>query len=469
MPDRDAEREEMRGTFETINNESRRIEVTATLTLECNLACPYCYEDPFRGHFVMSPETADLLVQRLTESMLAGLDVGVEFYGGEALTQLELLKSIASRLAEAAASHSVSFSFVLFTNGVLLTPAVVQQLLPLGLSAIRLTIDGPPDIHNTQRPFVSGAGSFAKIMANLLAVHKLIPVDLGGNYTRENYRRFPELLDMLIEQGIDPARMKEVSFSPVMPKADGSVAGDLGSTCACTAEPWAIESSLFLRGEVIRRGFPVAKIKPGACMIEFKNDLVVGYDGGLYKCPVFMGLEELRVGSLADGVADYRQSHNLDLWKNDECLECAYLPLCFGGCRFFRRLKTGSIDGVDCRRAMLDASLEVIVRQDLGVGRTDNIYKLQADLLEELQAFQPPPGVGDQGLIQQAAGLLQGFRRKTDLSEDTGLEAGRQGLERSRCKRSSAGAAETADRLAVILQPGAGVSQWGVTAGAGFQ
>ena len=368
VPDLDAEREEMLATFETINSASRRIEVTATLTLECNLACPYCYEDPFRGHFVMSREVADLLVRRLIERMEEGLDVSVHFYGGEALIELELLQSIASQLSEAAARHAVAFTFNIFSNGVLLTPAVVQQLLPLGLSAIRLTIDGPPDIHNAQRPFVSGAGSFTKIMANLLTVHKLVPVDLGGNYTRHNYRRFPELLDLLIEQGIDPASMKEVSFSSVMPKADGSVAGDRGSVCACTAEPWAIEAGIFLRGEVIKRGFPVAKIKPGACMIEFKNDLVVGYDGDLYKCPVFMGQEELRVGSLSDGIGDYRQSHNLDVWKNEECLDCAYLPLCFGGCRFFHQLKTGSIDGVDCRRAMYDASLETLVRQDLGLG-----------------------------------------------------------------------------------------------------
>jgi uncharacterized protein len=368
VPDRDAEREELRTTFEIINSASRRLSAKVTLTLECNLACPYCFEDPFRGHFVMSSETADLLVQRLTESMADGLDVAVDFYGGEALLELELLKSIAARLGQAAARHSVAFSFNLFSNGVLLTPAVVQQLLPLGLSAIRLTVDGPPDIHNAQRPFVSGTGSFTKIMANLLAIHKLVPVDLGGNYTRHNYRRFPELLDLLIKQGFDPASMKEVSFSPVMPKADGSVAADHGSACACTAEPWAIEAGVFLRGETIRRGFPVAKIKPGACMIEFKNDLVIGYDGGLYKCPVFMGQEELRVGSLADGVGDYSESHNLEVWKNEECLECAYLPLCFGGCRFFRRLKTGAIDGVDCRKAMFDASLEAIVRQDLGLG-----------------------------------------------------------------------------------------------------
>lgn len=365
VADRDAEWEEMRNTFETLNSSSRRFEVTATLTLECNLACPYCYEDPFRGRFVMGAETADLLVQRLSERMAAGMDVLVDFYGGEALMRLDLLRGIAMRLRDAARSYNVAFTFNLFSNGVLLTRSMVEELLPLGLAAVRLTIDGPPDIHDLQRPFVSGNGSFAVIMKNLVAVHGLVAVDLGGNYTRDNYRRFPELLDMLVEQGIDPAKMKEVSFSPVMPKADGGGMGDHGATCVCSNEPWAVGANLFLRNEIKRRGFPVSKMQPSACMIEFANDLVVGYDGSLYKCPVFMGQEEMRVGTLADGIGDYRESHNLDLWKNDECLECAYLPLCFGGCRFFRKLQTGAIDGVDCRRAMLDASLETIIRQDL--------------------------------------------------------------------------------------------------------
>ena len=368
VPDRDAEQEEMRETFDKLNSESRHVAMTVVLTLECNLACPYCYEEPFRGRFVMNAATADLLVQRLTERMTEGLDVTVDFYGGEALMRLDLLHEIASRLRDTADRRGVGFAFNMFSNGVLLTRSVVEELLPLGLSAVRLTIDGPPDIHDAQRPFVSGKGSFATIMANLVEVHRLVAIDLGGNYTRDKYQRFPELLDMMIAAGIEPARLKEVSFSPVMPRADGSVGGDRSSACACTAEPWAIEASLFLRGEVIKRGFPVGKIKPSACMIEFANDLVVGYDGGLYKCPVFMGQEDLKVGTLAKGINDYRQSHNLDVWKNDECLECAYLPLCFGGCRFFRKLQTGAIDGVDCRRTMLDASLETFVRQDLAAG-----------------------------------------------------------------------------------------------------
>ncbi|QEM68047.1 putative geopeptide radical SAM maturase [Geobacter sp. FeAm09] len=369
VPDRAGEREEMRRTFETINGENRHFAALVTLTLECNLACGYCFEDPFRGRFVMADDTAGMLVQRLTEQMAAGRDVTVDFYGGEALMALPLLQRIAGRLGEAARTAGVVFRFNIISNATLLTRPVVQELLPLGLAAVKLTLDGPRDIHDRQRPFVSGKGSFDTIVANIGAVHDLVPVDLGGNYTRDNYRRFPEMLDYLTAQGIAPEKLKTVGFAPVIPKADGTVSGDFGTACASTSEPWMIEASLFLRQETIRRGFPVPKLRAAACMIEFEHDLVVAYDGSLYKCPAFMGREELRIGSLAEGVGDYAASHNLDVWKNDECLECAYLPICFGGCRFLSLLRSGAIEGVDCRRAYLDTALEQLVRQDLAMGR----------------------------------------------------------------------------------------------------
>src|SRR4051794_21910920 len=65
VPDRAAETEERRSFLETISAKTRHFAVTATMTLDCNLACPYCFEDPFRGHLRMSGETADLLVRSL--------------------------------------------------------------------------------------------------------------------------------------------------------------------------------------------------------------------------------------------------------------------------------------------------------------------------------------------------------------------------------------------------------------------
>lgn len=364
--DSTAERQTMSELVEHTNLHSAIFSATVVLTLDCNLACPYCFEGHFRGNHAMDEATARLLAGHIITAQIdQGRDVELRFYGGEPLMALPRLKQIAAPLQVAAAKAGKNFSFSLVTNATLLTPSVVEELLPLGLTAAQITLDGPKDIHDAQRPFISGKGSFALIMDNLKAVYNKILIKPGGNYTRENYHYFPAMLDALLEAGFDPAIMGPVQFSPILPKS--GVIDPHAAACVKSSEPWLIEATLFLRGETLQRGFTVDKLNMGVCMIEITHTLVVNYDGSLYKCPALLGWPELSIGSLADGIKDYRKSHNLNAWNNNECLDCAYLPLCFGGCRLMTYMKNGVIDGVECRKAMYDASLERIVRQDLGI------------------------------------------------------------------------------------------------------
>jgi uncharacterized protein len=366
VTDAAAEREELRTLFEQINRHKRPFTALVTLNLDCNLACTYCYEEHFRGKSFMTRETADTLIAHIEQARLAnGMDVVLDFYGGEALLSLPMLRHIASAVGEKAKAAGQQFSFNLVTNGTLLSRELARELRDIGLQNVRFTIDGPPEIHNNQRPFVSGAGSFDGILNNMEQVCDMVTIQLGGNYTSENYRRFPELLDILLERGLTPDRLGTVMFSPVMPTAGNAGMRDFPIGCASPNEPWLIEASLFLRREILLRGYSTPKPKISACMVEFTNDLVINWDGSIYKCPAFMGWEDLCIGNLDEGVVNYRESHNLDVWKTDECLDCPYLPLCFGGCRFLRRLRCGAIDGVDCRKDYLDAALESILQQDL--------------------------------------------------------------------------------------------------------
>lgn len=365
VPDWHAEQEQLRTFFEDLNRRSNRFTALVTMNLDCNLACGYCYEDHFRGKRYMTQETADLLIHHVSMQIDKGFSIMLDFYGGEALLSLPMMKNIASRIRHKAAETGTEASFNLVSNATLLTREVASELKSLGFASIRFTIDGPPEIHNQQRPFVNGKGSFDRIIENLDHTSDILSVQLGGNYTKDNYREFPRLLDLLLERGITPDRLGYVMFSPVTPKAGEAGLSDFAVGCASPNEPWLIEASLFLRQEVLRRGFNAPKPKLAACMVEFENDLVINYDGSLYKCPAFMGWDDMKIGHLADGISDYCASHNMDAWKNDECLSCPYLPLCFGGCRFLRRLRTGKIDGVDCRREYLDAALEQILLQDL--------------------------------------------------------------------------------------------------------
>lgn len=370
VPDPLAEQQQVAGYFDWANSNARRFTALVTLNLDCNLACPYCYEDHFRAKSYMSEATADKLVETiLTGPMTAGWEVLLDFYGGEALLSIPLIRRIAGPLREISNKNGTAFSFNLVTNGTLLTRSVAEELLSLGLTGARFTIDGPPDIHNRQRPFVSGNGSFDLIINNLSEVCDLAKVQLGGNFTRDNYRRFPELLDLLEGKGITPDKLYMVQFSPVILKAGEAGLSGFAMGCACINEPWLIYASLYLREEILKRGWKTPKPRLAGCMVEFENDLIVAWDGSLFKCPAFMGWEDLKIGTLTDGINDYHESHNMDVWKHEECLECPYLPLCFGGCRFLRRLRTGAIDGIDCRKQYFDKALEQIIRQDITLRR----------------------------------------------------------------------------------------------------
>ena len=365
-----AERETMLGLVDGSNARSRRFKATVVLTLECNLACPYCYEDHFRGDLAMNEATADLLVDHIVTTQIAGgRDVELRFYGGEPLMNIPMLRRIAEPVRAAAAARGTKFSFSLVTNGTLLTRPVAKSLAAIGLAAAQVTIDGPKEIHDLQRPFVSGSGSYDVVLHNLKEVQDLLTLKLGGNFTRENYRQFAGMLDGLLAAGVDPVLLDPIQFAPVLPKSGQTTGRECSSGCVSSSEPWLAEATLFLREETLRRGFAAMKPTMGACMVEFDHELVVNWDGSLYKCPSFMGWPELSVGTLATGVTDYRVSHNLDLWKNDTCLECAYLPLCFGGCRLLPLLRNGVIDEVDCRRPFYDAALEGMVLQEQQTNR----------------------------------------------------------------------------------------------------
>jgi len=299
------------------------------------------------------------------DQIARGKEVELVFYGGEPLMSADLITSISERLKGAAAAQGVGYSFSLVTNGTLLTAQTVAALLPLGLTGAKVTLDGPRENHDSFRPFVSGKGTFDTIVGNVREVCDTIKVQVGGNYTRENYRVFPSLLDFLLSEGLTPERISGVKFDPVTKSGGEHPLPEFNEGCASTDEPWLMEASLFLREEILKRGFHTPRVAPTPCVIESLDDLVVNYDGAIYKCPAFLGWPAMAVGSLATGVGEYAASHNLDVWKKDECLDCAYLPLCFGGCRYLKLLRDGKIDDVDCRKAYLDETLEAFVRQDL--------------------------------------------------------------------------------------------------------
>jgi uncharacterized protein len=370
-----AERKEMLGFIDDVNDLGRTFAAKVVMNLDCNLACKYCFEGQRKGKFYMTQETADLLID-FVGKWIKGLNgrtgdekIVITFYGGEPLLSLDLVAYLSEKIKDIAKKNSIEYIAYIVTNGTLLTPPVVARLMPLGMRGAAVTLDGPIEVHDLFRPFKSGSGSFERIFGNLQAVCEMIGIQVGGNYMQDNYRSFPYLLDFMLANGLAPEKIETVKFNPVTGESTGYGPADFHEGCLSVNEPWFFDASVYMGDEIRRRGFRTPRsISPGICSLDMKDNYLVNYDGGIYKCPSLVGRQEFRVGDLRTGIKYKKQPQGKDCWKNETCLNCVYLPLCFGGCRHMKLVRDGNMEGVDCKKPYLDATLEALVKQDIKYG-----------------------------------------------------------------------------------------------------
>ncbi len=367
VPDLEEEKKEVLGILDNINENSPMLRVSVIINLECNFDCVYCYEGDMKGKHHMSPETAGQLIDFIKNKFTPDKKtIRVDYYGGEPLMSLDLIRDISKELKVFAEGRGAEYNFSLITNGSLFKRRIAEELIPLGLTGIKTTIDGPPEIHNKCRPFKNGAETFDAIVKNIKETTDLVNIRIGGNFQKDNYKMFPELIDRLENEGLTPDNLYQLKFDPVMKsREDDGGPADYVDGLMSINEPWLVEAGTMLREEVLKRGYGTPKLKPTPCQVEINNAFVVNYDGVIYKCPVFIGKEGYDIGNLTDGVKDYISTYKIGNWKNEECMQCEYFPLCFGGCRYMSYVRDGNIENVDCKKPYLDASLEAIIKQDI--------------------------------------------------------------------------------------------------------
>jgi uncharacterized protein len=367
IPDRKEEKMSVLTLFDRVNKHSTGMDYIVVMNLDCNFACKYCFEGGLKGDLYMSWETANRLIdfikERYTDNKKYLL---VDFYGGEPLLSIDLIKHISGELKTFAEQRGASYSASLVTNGALLKRKTAIELAALGLKSAKITIDGPAHIHNKNRPFKSGAASFELLIKNIKETWDVIKINLGGNFEEDNYREFPLLLDYLEKQGLTPDKLSVIKFDPVAKISERVMTPtDYRGGCITYNDPWLLEANALLRQDIMRRGYKTLNMNHKLCMIESQNSFVVNYDGSLYKCPGFIGMEEFKIGNITDGTSDYKEIYNIGLWKNDKCIDCEYLPLCYGGCRYMTFLRDNNLKALDCQKEYLDATLETMIRQEI--------------------------------------------------------------------------------------------------------
>ena len=160
--------------------ESSLMQLVLLLTESCNLRCRYCiYSDLYPDtrtytSIKMSFETACQAVDyffSLVKPLVRrnpAKKVGITFYGGEPLLEINLLRKLVPYIIKNAPCEVI---FNLTTNATLLNQETIDFLIENNFG-IALSIDGPQEEHDRNRVFPNGKGSFTIAWKNIQALKR---------------------------------------------------------------------------------------------------------------------------------------------------------------------------------------------------------------------------------------------------------------------------------------------------------
>jgi uncharacterized protein len=402
VSDRADERRAVEAYFRNVRESTDVLRVTVLTTLQCNFACGYCYQGDHGDWNKLAEKmpldtaarVADWMEQRLDE--VAPARFSMMFFGGEPLLNIPVIDYLAERMNDATSRRGVPMSFTITTNGLLLTRALVERLVPRGLSGIKVTLDGDRDAHNRLRPLRGGQGTFDKIIRNVREVADLCAVSIGGNFDEESVESYPALLEFLKRQEFAP-NLAKVAFKPIIrePAAPAPTKGfipltavnaagrpekPLNGTCmtvagtgarpassACDACGLMDEKMAWLREETKRHGFPtVDGVHMGPCEIHRRHSHTVGPDGSLYACPGFTGEKAQSTGHI-DGRDDAVRRRAASTFERlaawEECHGCAFIPVCAGGCTVAAHAEFGDVNKPNCHKRSFEEGVIALARE----------------------------------------------------------------------------------------------------------
>lgn len=126
------------------------------VTLRCEHSCPYCQvsrQSTDKSRFDMSQETAERALQIALKS--PSPRIKIEFQGGEPLLNFGLIQHIVTAANATIVSTGKRIEFVIASNLALLDDVVLDfcQANDVQLST---SLDGPADLHNSNRPRPGG-------------------------------------------------------------------------------------------------------------------------------------------------------------------------------------------------------------------------------------------------------------------------------------------------------------------------
>lgn len=320
------------------------------VTNACNMQCVYCQAQNGRSipNGFMNEETAKLAVEIAMQSPSNHLQF--EFQGGEPLLNFEIIKLIVDYSKEISNGKVIDYSIV--SNLTLITDDMLNYIKDNHIS-ISTSVDGNIELHNSNRPYRDGSGSYEAVCQAIDRVKKE-KLNIGAlqTTTRQSLKDSHQIVDTYLELGF-----QSISLRPLTPLGCASKDWEIiGYTAAEFLEFYREAFDYILESNkhtYFREGIASIFLKKilagyGANYMELRSpcgaalgQIAYYYDGNIYTCDEGrmaseMGNQSFCLGNVHD--VDYNQLIDHDICKVicsssileslPSCVDCVYQPYC---------------------------------------------------------------------------------------------------------------------------------------------
>ena len=324
---------------------SQVLSLTIAPTMACNMRCPYCYEN--KNNKTMSKETREKLVEFVRAHFEAQPELklmSVTWYGGEPLLQKETIYELSDAFIAICEEHNTNYNAMIITNGALLDKETAWKLYDrCKVRKAQITIDGMPDLHNSRRIFADGTGSFDLIIKNIDECRSFLPIHIRMNIDKSNVAEAEKFLDFATTQ-------KKWCGNPniYLAAVDSYTESCAHTASMCLGRPEFAEvkrhfqeMNYAINPDNVRGEFFPRRIWLH-CGAEWQYNYVIDPEGYYCTCWMLIGDEAYRCGHIEKPFAVTTEYYK---WLSSEipekCNHCEYLPMCAGGCGYFRMIRDG--------------------------------------------------------------------------------------------------------------------------------
>lgn len=323
--------------------EEKRFPDISTLALDvsgaCNMRCVYCAESlalPARDP--MDRQTAIAAVERLFAWSAPGADVAIHFGSGEPLLQTQTVQAAANLAKRLAREQKRRLALFLTTNGTQLNQRSLRWLMREPWE-IKVSLDGPREIHDRFRRGGNGQGTFDRIAPWVGMLATTIPEHFSTTSVLCRGTAPAKVYEEMLRLGVRRLDIVPVSVPKgsalLLDETDLNAYRDFIHAYAKALAGRDTLPSIIRFQKRLKRvlGIGNAQIACGAGRTFF----AVGEAGGVYPCYRFVGIENYRLGNIYSriqkmAVKRFADTTGRPYSKRTECQVCWAAALCDGPC-----------------------------------------------------------------------------------------------------------------------------------------